>query len=1564
MYSKFIKIALASALLFSTTAPSLNVLANETTQTPPPTTDPPAVSEGDETTPSTTDAETPEETNDAEPAVTSTELESSKAENIKKDVYKILIDLGANGKEAPVQFTDPTKKVENTKLLSDILLAQLQMYELLYSTEIEKELTKPATAATFKEDAEFGSLEDLFTGYNAITLFIDKQIAVMEETTGYDENLLAALKLLKTDTQFVRKEEITPDKPLSIDIIRLEMQKSLNASTALAPGVYFKYLNDGKESDDITTLTSADLKDTTKDLINLVKQWGDLPHIPNASDSIKILAMNSANQDWLTALSALIESMTQDTQGGTTTGPTDVPTSPELATSVLGRLGSSLFTVSRAENADDDPNKPITNTLGWHLDETQKNSSDKFDPGPAAKDDFLAMFAATSMYVPFISKVGDKDYVEAYKSLFNETATPLPDDSDKVVYAGSALGPLDILSQVQNLKKPLYYYNDLEKLGKPTIFGNSTSDVKGVAQLLTVADLIMAIEKKKEVAAVTMHGVLEQSGDSWAFYNYSLNKDGLVNTTVPTATPPSDNTDVVVEVPETGGEETTTTTAPAPTQGSSGGAAGIPMTNKIPADRTINGGQDTTRVVFEMTYNEKNPGAALLTGAIMNNIYKDTVIKSRFKERQSEAVYIDAVGNLVLNDGLVVLPAATNPTYWAMPNNTENQSNEIQSWTYNPYTVAFMDTYPAIYQSGKAPAAINDKKDKNKYLVTTLGFSLEGGFAVLPIKKGYKNNFTISRSGAMYTQFKLDGIPESDDSLVTLMKDGIGVDGKEEVANDKWYNIVESAPVKFNNLVSNKGNSIFPYVNYQDADPTNQESFSTNSQDYTSAILIAKNMYAYLLGEVESGKENVTPASGTSAGGSSSGKLREGFMFNNVTMPVLTGVTNGSEFDKTNAKSDLLLAGGDTGLVQKWIINGSKWLVNNAGQASNILAISNPDEVSVLKLLYGVFIEYGFYIIFILIIFLIILFIREGEFFNATIKGFFVVGILFVTMFLVPFFVPWITNFTTSPLSKDTVLNTLMTKLELTEKVHTVEPAGSSGLSVKLYNFSPAQAKDINDEHFMEGNYLTNKFSINDNIGMYVQGTELRLDLYSFMRFNPLIISTKDYVNDPNEVETSVPQIYHSNHSKSVFVDSNDSLQDDMEFSNDLINFYMPYNLVQDGFMDTLNKYLKHYDPAQSIVRYPNGLVKSSYIMNSYMKSLAFLSAEPEVAGLISTEQTEDGYSHLGITKAEVDLVNKEFYPYGDVLGLQSWVDTEWEDLPNTYGSSLWGQNLYNLGYYNQGDGIIKRTHLANRVNRKAYDIIMRMSETQGLVSDETMIKVVALYATMEFNREISYQGHNIYPRTASLNEISANDILSATVLGQSKQYMFYDTSLVSNVYFENGIVGLFFLAIAITSLVVYSIVLSIVLPVLIIGLVVYSIYLVLAGRNIMPALKFVTKVLALTVVANLALVIVIRTYIMYTNIYVFACLLLLVVAIFVYLFYRILFKRKDRLGSSWQNKHLRRMGGRGYGNNYDRYDSYDQYPRNYNGYPGNDYNDAQDYLREEGGTNARRGQSSDRYNY
>lgn len=1436
-------------------------------------------------------------------------------------------------------FSDTATKTDNTENFRQLVSTQLKLYELLYRTGIESELTAPIKETSLPADAPIGTLKEYLTALNAINKFIDTQLAQLDNT----KPLYAALSAAKVDLSAVQATTISATKPLKTaedaTSVRTIIQTSLSASTPIALDKFMVYLNDGNDSTKPDALKANTVVEDTKKILTLINDWAEvLPDVNQSTSAIGIPQIGSVNAPWIVALGDLVKVV--DT-GGDTNPTGEINTDPTLATSAIGRLGSSLFSVARAKNADLNPEKPATGTLSWTVDDSLRHlpKYKDTDPGPAAKDTYLAMFAATAVYTPFVSKVGDKDYLEAYKALFGTGVKTLKDDNEAVTYPGSNTGPLDILSTVQNLKKPLYYFADTDSLGPSTLYGHSTLDVQGNTQILTVGALLTSVKDKKDLAAVTRNGVAQRDGDAWSFYNYSVNSSGEVETTADDAQTKAANA----------AQEVSTE----------------PILNKVSADSDTNAGNTTTRVLFEMTFNDKKPGAALITGMLMHNTYQDTMLKGKLEARSGEVVYIDAIGNIVLNDGTVVLPAAANPIYWAQPAVLDASSSfggvvgqalipgQIELWYYNPFTVAMMDTYPIIFQAGSAPSTVNGKKDKDKFLFSAKTTSdTTYDVNILPIKGSFGiSNFSRASSVLLFDQFKMDGIAGSKSDVLKRLTESVTTEDKKDATTAGMFQSkFGNSPVQMGNLLTSNGDSIFPYLPQNNTDAALAQSFTAGEENYTSAIYVAKNMYAYIIGEMDKSNADVSPADGKSLGGSNTSSLREGFLFNNVTMPNLTGIVSGVEFDKSLQKTNLLAAGGNTDFFPRWTLAFASWIMKTADSTKNVLSISNSDEVSAYRLLYTAFTNYGFYFLFIFLVLLLFIYLKDNSLTSTLLKGGTIAGAIFVTLFLLPVVIPKITGYLTEPLTRSLSSKAIVQQLEQVSKVNTVQSAGDSNLSVKLYNLSVPQAKKMSEENRNTvSDFLMAKYPVNNSVGMFVNGTDLRLDISAFWRSDPLVIGSKNSVNDPNDTTFDVTQIYHSNHSKSDYVLNNDSVKSEFVYNRELIDYYMPFNMLEDGLINTLNRYLVYYKPMQSVVKYPDGLVRTSYIVNTYTRSLAFLSADPNINKLIAESTDPDSIANLGLDKLEADLVNEKFFPYGDIMNLQPFVESELEDLTPTQANSIWAQTMRSSGYYDPVNGYEKRLKLANKVNREVYDMFIRLKDLNGQVSDETLIKLISMYATFVWNDEISFIGHNAYPQTVSLNELSVENLLSATVLMDSTRYLYYDVDLVSNVNADHGLLGAIVLTVAALGLMLYSMLVSWVLPVLIFVLIVFIILKVLRGEGITQPVLLSLKLVGLLVAMNALLVLLLISYDKFSvtiGVYLLTLMVVVIDVLFIYLFKRILFHKKKDYESSWQSKQLKSMGLSGYP--YSHNEQMNYYQQNNNSYYSNRYENNYEYGYEE----------------
>ena len=100
----------------------------------------------------------------------------------------------------------------------------------------------------------------------------------------------------------------------------------------------------------------------------------------------------------------------------------------------------------------------------------------------------------------------------------------------------------------------------------------------------------------------------------------------------------------------------------------------------------------------------KNRAVDNFTTAILTNIFEDSLGYSNIKNPDIRFLFMNAFGDIVLDDNMVVLPGLANPIMW--------DSNAA----YNPYTAAFMNAYPSILYKATY-YSLYDKLDLNKFVL-------------------------------------------------------------------------------------------------------------------------------------------------------------------------------------------------------------------------------------------------------------------------------------------------------------------------------------------------------------------------------------------------------------------------------------------------------------------------------------------------------------------------------------------------------------------------------------------------------------------------------------------------------------------------------------------------------------------------------------------------------------------------------------------------------------------------------------------------------------------------------
>ena len=298
----------------------------------------------------------------------------------------------------------------------------------------------------------------------------------------------------------------------------------------------------------------------------------------------------------------------------------------------------------------------------WGLDSWTWTNQDTIDQ-TVLKSSYIAMLAATSVYRPFLSKVGDEDYIAALQGLGNKSNVGSSTTND------TATELVELFSKIKDYRKPLYVVIDSAFIDNcDSVFGTSYEEYIGTVSRVTLGGLIDLVDKEIPSALKTISGQfgIDPETNAWTFLQ-----------TIPENSPeasrnkPSNLTSV----------ETTNVGA------------------NIAAESDIYSGSYTS-TLFEIG---NKAGTFAVTQLVLRNIFNSLRNTIRLEARYNELLYVNIFGDIVLSDNTIVLPSAANPIIYD------------SSTGYNPFTVAFMNNYPQMYTSTET-LRLQSFSDTGKYI--------------------------------------------------------------------------------------------------------------------------------------------------------------------------------------------------------------------------------------------------------------------------------------------------------------------------------------------------------------------------------------------------------------------------------------------------------------------------------------------------------------------------------------------------------------------------------------------------------------------------------------------------------------------------------------------------------------------------------------------------------------------------------------------------------------------------------------------------------------------------------
>lgn len=928
---------------------------------------------------------------------------------------------------------------------------------------------------------------------------------------------------------------------------------------------------------------------------------------------------------------------------------------------------------------------------------------------------------------------------------------------------------IELFNMIKDKRKPLYYSTSLtlNNVAK-NIWGSSYSDYTGVSYRATLGDLIRFAEDEIDTTFFTVRGSFQPEADmnSWGFYQ------------APQVTQSGETIKSSIK--------------------SQGGVS-------LSADKSIST-ENYTKTLFEIG---SSPGTYSLGLMLFQNSYYDLRNTSFLEERKDSLLYVNIFGDIVLSDNTVIIPGAANPLIYSPES------------AYNPYTVAFINSYPRVAQDVDS-IRIQSKNDFNKYMLFVSNTLFSELRDIFSYSFNGSNNIVFTERQVKsvnkfdYKNLEIRKIRSSNDFLPGISKRSISLypffyGGSEnffsfarfsytdDVQGFNLFGITQrflddSVALTFEQVLTSDKITLFPYHK----DENNKDS----EEAFRIPKYIAQNMYWYFVHDTGTGKLGTASTANQN--------LRSDYIYENLLVEMLQGSEYVTAFEKNINIDNIILGKGEDQQL-----NGAKNIANslllNIGEIDGVLGIVSADSNPVFGKLLQFFREYSIYIFCFFVVVYIFRYMRRGDFLYiivmSSISGIF----LYLFLFIVPTYLPFCYNSIGSMFTEKLVSDTLLYKAEsysttYAKASNTMEQNNYDiqTVSMTLYRLNEKQLKEFSEKYNIPYDSFRygDKIIIDPNIGLFLQGNLLKINSDVLLYNNPI---TGSYVGN------DTMNYYH--------------LTSDKKTSS-VLDFYCPYYQIEDGFVDTLNSFLRIYNIPRTTIDYIDGLIKDSYIVFNYTNSIPFL-------------YHNKMFEAVDLTPIEYMKLEEAFPNPTDFLNLSEWVN----DPPEKMKGSLWFRTMVENGYYDPTFGEERRRDLITYVNYQTRRYLIENQPLIGLVSDENLIKIISLEATFFFNSRISDMGNWVYPVGFNQEELKLNDVFLTALTTNNDRFIKHNFDIVGYVGNSYGVLGVVLLIVILfTSLVLVTLI-KFSFPFLYVLLALLVIYRFLSDKPIGDLIKSYLKV-------------------------------------------------------------------------------------------------------------------------
>lgn len=756
-----------------------------------------------------------------------------------------------------------------------------------------------------------------------------------------------------------------------------------------------------------------------------------------------------------------------------------------------------------------------------------------------------------------------------------------------------------------------------------------------------------------------------------------------------------------------------------------------------------------------------------MTTAIMKNIINECVSLESVKNKSTRYLYMNAFGDIVLDDGMVVMPGICNPLLY---------DNDVLS--YNPYTVAFMNSYPSVL-SRSYYFQVTNNNDVGKYVFFADASNESAkGCSIRMYQINENNNVkqvsykpVLNINPAFYT----NDVDELE--MLTPQRFVFGSVAKWANSTDETsVDFYSQSPIVQSTCATIDGKIVFPYVV---ADDTN----------YKLASVIALNAYRHISLDEETSKY-------TNING-----LYDAYIIENFILTNCLGTNNTTGYAKNNLTEYNTFVGNSDSRISQQIVQYSQNFLEKTSDTSGVIGVKSSYEDTILGTVTRLLQENWWLFITIIIIILLVSFMKmHRDLLETVILLVASVGVTYALVFIVPVYLSMIYNVAINNMCENLSYEIVGVKTENQdaniENALLVDENGNLALNTSSITLYRASSKDLgyfyNSVNVVAADVTAgNTEVINQDAGIFIEGDSIKVNLD--ILFDTLPITGESI----NEEGTYVYQ-----------------LRSDKVVSNN-VDYYTPYYQIVDGFIGKLNTLAEVYKIPRSTTVYADGKSKDNFLVYSYVHSAPFLSP-----GNYEIEEQEEAASYVADYNALV-TANKQlaeeltiaFGSNGDWLGCH----TIFTELTEESKKTLWAQAMQKNGYYDSewNPNEEKINDLISYINRQTKDFVFDMEGQIGTLSDSTMIKLISLRALVAFTQRVSEFGNFLYPFSINYAEFTLEDVIAAVFTSDYETYIACDMDIASYVATNYGWVHLIVFDILVLMMFLLINTIKVIIPVL-----------------------------------------------------------------------------------------------------------------------------------------------------